>query len=213
MKEYQPTGLPLYLFGNEVKLAHNFSTIEKGIFERGAVLTFREGVVRENFFPQRTVVPGMVRLYIDPLFKGLPDIFMLLESDSAYLKKVDIKPIIFSDPATAPTSFEEKFRQEEALRWMVLGNRSLEAKRAYLGAYAQNPASSYWNSYCKVAKITPDSLQALAIRSGGVLTKLWKELKSLRIREPAMLLIDNRETVILNSERELRSVLDGNVDK
>lgn len=213
MKEYQPTGLPLYLFGNEVKHAHNFSTVEKGLFERGTVLTFREGVVRENFYLQRPVVAGTVWLYIDPLFKGLPDIFTLLKSDSAYLKKVAIKPIIFSDPAAASTSFEEKYRQEEALRWMVLGSHSLAAKRAYLGAYAQNPASSYWNTYCKAAKITTDSLQALTSRSGAVLQKLWKELKSMSIREPAILLIDNRETVILNSERELRSILDGEIGR
>ncbi|MBN1761398.1 MAG: hypothetical protein JW863_23950 [Chitinispirillaceae bacterium] len=207
IEKYRVKKLPFYLFGREVSLAHNFSTIEKGLVDLDEVYTFQDGIVPANYSLDRTKSPGKTVLYIDPFFQGLPDIMELFDADSSLRTACGIKPVILQHPGEVRRGTEEHFRQEEALRWMALGTVSARAKLKYLSAYAKTPGSSYWNVPLAATGVSTDSLRKAVAQSAGALPALWKDMNALSIRDPVVLLIDNVETVILGGERELRRAL------
>ena len=123
------------------------------------------------------------------------------------MQRVAVQPIIFQDPASSLPGTEERFRQEEALRWIALGAMSKIAFRQYLDAYAKQPGGSYWPSLLAATGIAPDSLTARVALSGDRLAAQWKTVEALDIRSPVTLLLDNVETVQVSGERELRRIL------
>ncbi|MBN1577876.1 MAG: hypothetical protein JW913_15045 [Chitinispirillaceae bacterium] len=207
LKQYKPDVLPLYIFGREVKLAHNFSTIRSGLVERNGTLTFKKGIVDGNYHLKRKKRPGMLTLFIDPFFQELPAIFTMLDSDSLLKKRLAVEPVFYMDPAAARPGTEERFRQEEAMRWIIIGKFSNKAQRTYLAAYARQPGSSYWQALLRDTGIPFDSVQAAVTHLQKSLDDHWNTIESLEIREPVVLLIDNVETVPINGERELRRIL------
>ena len=206
---YRVKKLPLYLFGREVSLAHNYSSIEKGLVDLDGVYTFQEGIVPANYSLDRSKIPGKTILYVDPFFQGLPDIVTLFDTDSSLHARCGIKPVILQDPKEVRPGTVENFRQEEALRWLSLERLSKTAKNRYISAYAKSPGTSYWNIPLAATAVNTDSLRREVLRSPAALPALWKEMNALSIREPAVLLLDNVETVVLGGERELRRVLAG----
>ncbi len=207
LQKYRPDALPYYIFGSEVKLAHNYAEIQGGLVDNRGVLTFQKGIVQANYHLHRKKSPGKFMLFIDPFFEGISDVFRILASDSLYLKRVSIEPVIYMAPDAARPGTDEGFRQEEALRWLVLGTLSQPAYRHYLEAYAAQPGSSYWQPFLVDSGISPDSLRVKVIQSKELLAQQWETMQTLEIREPAMLLIDNVETVPISGERKLRSLL------
>ena len=207
LKKYQVTKLPFYLFGREVTLTHNYSSIQNGLVDLGGAFTFEDNIVPVNYFLERKSNPGTNVLYVDPFFQGLPDILTVFSADSLLHAKARIEPVIYSAPRSVKRGTEEWFRHEEALRWLALGTISPRVKMAYLEAYGRNPGSSYWTICLAATGVSADSLQRQTGRRADVLDSLWKVCTSLSIREPAVLLLGNREVAVLSGERELRRIL------
>jgi hypothetical protein len=207
IKKYNVTKLPFYLFGREVSLTHNYSSIQNGLVNFDGAYTFDNGIVPTNYDLQRKKAAGKLVLFVDPFFPGLSDILAIFAADTLLQKRCAIEPVIFKDPQSVKPGTEESFRQEEALRWIALGMVSNKAKMEYLTSYGSSPGSSYWNRHLAATGISPDSLFRKVQQSGGALKTLWKNIASLSIGDPAVLLIDNVETAPLNGERELRRML------
>jgi hypothetical protein len=204
---YRVKMLPFYLFGREVTLTHNYSSIEKGLVDLGGAYTFQEGIVPVNYLIGRKARAGKTVLYIDPFFQGLPDIFALFKADTALSSSCDILPLLFENPKEVRRGTEGMFRQEEALRWLALGSMGKKTKWCYLSAYAEQPGSSYWSIPLAGCGVSGDSLQKAIARSADALASLWKECSMLSIREPAVLLLDNVELAVPGGERDLRRLL------
>jgi 5'-nucleotidase len=199
--------LPFYFFGNKIAQAHNFSRIEGGLKKINNGYTFKEGAVASNYYRDRKKKRGAFTLFIDPFFSGLPDILEILQSDTAYAQRITIEPVLFMEPVTVRPATEEFFRQEEALRWIVIGKMSKDAKEKYLNAYRLKPGSSFWADLLDGTGVHPDSVVRNAGTSHALLDAHWKTIISLSLREPVTLLIDNVETVAPGGVREMRRVL------
>ncbi len=206
LKKYNPDALPFYLFGKEVKLTHNFSDIEAALMELPNAYSFSKGTVIVNYYPKRKKNKGLKTLFVDPFFLGISDIFRIIGSDPVLMKDITIEPIIYSSPSEARRGTEEWFRQEEALRWIVLRKISPSILNQYLAAYSEKPGTSYWKESLP-SSFPEDSLIAAIKKSNDLLKTHWETVRSLDIRGPVVFLIDNVETVPVSSERELRRVL------
>jgi len=209
MALHRPGVLPYYVFGKEVKLAHNFSSVGSGLVDCPGGLTFREGIVEGNYLPQRRRIVGATALYIDPFFSEIPDIVRLVNSDTVdTAKRVSVEPIVYFDPQSAVRGTLEWFRQEEALRWIALKQISLAAHRAYLAVYASEPGSSNWQRFCAGTGVSADSLYAAVSRSSGLLAEHWKNIAQFDRRLAAILLVDNVQMVPLTGVDGLRRALE-----
>lgn len=201
--KYKPGALPFYIFGKDVTLAYNFSEVEKGLVERNGALVFKDAITRVNYLPGRKPCPGKVSLYVDPFFRNIPDIFSIISGDDS-LASVRIMPIFYGDPSSTPWGTEEKFRQEEALRWLELDKTFNKKYHTYLNEYSKNPATSFWQSSIKKAGILLDSFITNTKRDSLLLTNHWGKLQEMMLlNDPVILLINNNELITVKDERDL----------
>ena len=207
IEKFMPNALPLYLFDKDVRQAHNFTSIESGIIEKHGMLVFKDGITRINYFHKRDFREGSKVLFIDPFFQKTPEVIAQILADSTLKEHVSFQPVFYNEPSTTRWGTEERFRQEEALRWLVLSGRYPEKFREYLKAYVQKPGSSYWDACCREAKIHTDSLSMLVKADTSALTEHWNKLQELSIREPIVMLLNNRELAIIDHDRELKQIL------
>ncbi len=196
--------LPLYLFGHDVERAVNFIRVRDDVRSVGRYYTFKDGVVPRTYFHRRPRKAGNTVLFVDPL---LPAIDEVLRDALAAGGGLEIHPMVFSNPSEPIESAEERFRAEEAQRWLVLKKHFPEAYHAYLAGYAARPGSSYWTSSLKEAGIDIETFTNVAERDSTLLTQAWELRRQLEIRTPVAMLVDNRRVVALESPRQLARAL------
>lgn len=208
MALHRPKILPLYIFGKEVKLAHNFSSVGSGLVDCPGGFTFRDGIVQGNYLPQRKRIVGATALYIDPFFSELPEVFGLVNSDTVdSAKKISVEPVVYIDPQSVVRGTIEWFRQEEALRWIAMKRIFPAAYRTYLAAYASAPGGSNWQRFCAGTGVSADSLYRAVSRSSGLLIEHWKTISQFDSRLAAILLVDNVQMVPVTGADGLRHAL------
>ncbi len=206
IKEFNPQALPFYVFGKEVKLTHNFSSVESGLLEKSGGLIFKDGIARRNYYHLRKQEKGSMVLFVDPFFPEISAVLNAVFDDS--MPEIRLKPVFYSEPTGEKiVGTEERFRQEESKRWLLIDRMSKEKFRGYLKEYVENPGSSYWFSFCRKAGLDPDTIAAWALRDSFSLEEQWKLLRNLSIKEPLVLFLNNREIVTAGSLQELKSVL------
>ncbi|NLD98369.1 MAG: hypothetical protein GX640_00715, partial [Fibrobacter sp.] len=203
LKKYNPKALPFYLFGNEIKQAYNFSTVEKGLVEQDDGLTFKDGVVPSNYFYKRYLHKGERVVFIDPFFSKTPLIIESIFFDSLKHNDITVFPVFYNEPSRQIDDPLEKFRIEEAGRWLLLNNYFKSKFIHYLIEYSKNPGSSYFNRICRNVGIDADSLSEIAAKETRILQNHWNLLNELNITEPVVLMINNREKIVIKSEKEL----------
>jgi hypothetical protein len=209
MKTHAPATLPFYLFGPRVLRAHNFSRIESGLKKIRDGYTFKNGIAPCNYFPLRKRIPGCIEAFIDPVFPEAITVAQTLLADSALAKRIKIAPVFYSDPAAEPPSLDEKLRREEALRWLVLDSLYKKSFAAYMTHYAKNPGgSASWFESLDAVGIDQREFTRTQQAAAGVLTAHWQVIKSLFLKDPVYLFIDNREMVQVRNQGELPAVLD-----
>ena len=207
LKTYSPEALPFYLFSREVKQAYNFDQVGSGLIEKNGTLLFKKGITRCNYFYKRKLEKGKVVLFIDPFFKEISGIFTALQKDTLLQSKISIAPVVYSDPQSDLWGTEEGFRQEEALRWLILGSYFPDKYSAYLQEYAKSPGTSYWFKILEKIGLPADSFVTVLRSNSDLLFSQWKQLLSLSVREPAVVLFDNRELAVAGNKKELQELL------
>ncbi len=207
LKTFSPEALPFYLFNKDVKLAHNFDQIGSGLIEKNGSLVFKKGITRSNYYYKRKLEKGKVVLFVDPFFKEITNIIGLIQKDSILQNKLTIVPVIYNEPQRDQWGTEESFRQEEALRWIIMSTFFQRKFNLYLQEYAKSPGSSYWFKILQTIGISTDSFVTTLRANSDALYSQWKELLSLSIREPVVVLFDNREIAVAGNQKELMGLL------
>jgi len=207
VKMYSPEALPFYLFNKDVRQAYNFDQVGSGLIEKNDGLFFKKGIVRNNYYYKREKIDGQIVLYIDPFFKDIPGILTALQKDPAIQKKISIVPVFYKDPQNDLWGTEEGFRQEEALRWLVMDTFFKNKLNAYLLEYSKSPGSSYWVSMLDKAGVETDTFVTTLSANSDMLLTHWKQILGLSIHEPVVVLFDNREIAVAGNKQELESLL------
>jgi hypothetical protein len=208
LKEYAPSGLPLYLFGAGVLQAHNFARVESGFAKVKDEFTFKSGITPQNYFPQRPQKAGEAILFIDPLFSGAAQGLKALMADSLLAKRVKLLPAVFADPREQSAGVEDRVRSEEALRWLVMDSLFRKQYPVYVAASLQEPGSSYWFKHLGEIGIAQETFLRQLPLCAALLQAHWRLLANLGIREPVTALLDNRQIVVVKSEADLAGVLE-----
>lgn len=210
VKEYSPAFLPLFLFDKTVENAPNYSSISDNLVPDKSKLVFKQGMFKPSYFYKRKLSPGTIELYVDPLFAGAADAVRLaLQGGKSGPAKpaASVMPNIFAVPDSAGPSAEEKMRQEEALRWLVLRKNYPAKYNAYLSLFCERKDMSYWFTDCKKVGIDVDEFVAAVKRNAALLAAYWKEIEPLGMKEPVEVLIGNREVASVKNPRELIELL------
>jgi hypothetical protein len=208
MAKYSPTALPFFYFDKAVEGALRFSEVSKMLEGAGdGGYRFKKGAVRENYFPQRVEKPGTIALYADPLMPDIGKVISLLLSTPDLAKRVAIKPMVAGDPRAAGLSTQERLRNEEALRWIVIAKEFPKKYRAYLKVYGENAASSYWFRWPRKIGININRLLKRVDAGQPKLAAYWEDLEPVTAGEPVMVLINNRLKVTPSGETDLMRVL------
>ncbi|HEX3019151.1 MAG TPA: hypothetical protein VHP36_02570 [Chitinispirillaceae bacterium] len=207
VSKFNPDALPFYLFSKEAKQAYNFTTVEKGLIEKNGKFTFKDGIVNRNYLLKRSLKNGSVTLFIDPYFPQLPMIIDNFLSDSTLRQNGIILPVIFHDPSQTARGSEQWFRMEETARWLSIGKLNPDRYLQFLREYGKSPGSSFWPQICNRAGINADSISLYAQSETRMLTQHWEFLKSIPIKDPVVILINNKELVTIHSEKEFETFL------
>jgi hypothetical protein len=206
MKAYSPAALPFYLFGTGAAGAHNFYRVESGLEKVAGGFTFKKGVTPKNYFPRRPRTAGRASLFVDPFFPDALKAVSALLADTALSGNVRVLPVIYRDPREGAADVGEKVRREEALRWLVMDSLHRRAFPRYLADFIRDPGSSYWFINLSAGGVAQDifinEVQARPER----LQEHWRLLDTLGIKEPVVLLVENRQTVVIRNEEELAGV-------
>ncbi len=208
LHKVNPSYLPLYLFDKQVNTAHNYPKIESGLIRKGEWYTFKEDVMQKQYFLKRKIEKGTVSLFIDPLFtdadKVLKTVFKLFPD----YENVTIKPIVYESTLNDNSAPEEKIRQEEALRWLVLLKYyGIKKYSSYLNSYLTKPGSSQWFSSLKKIKVNVDGFVKKTGKNHDLLKELLNEIRELGIDEPVVLLVDNREVIPIRNPSYFEEIL------
>ncbi|MDR2692814.1 MAG: hypothetical protein LBB74_01180 [Chitinispirillales bacterium] len=208
MAKYAPTALPFFYIDKRVEKAARFSAISKmleGV--SGGGYRLKKGAVKENCFPLRTEKPGAIEIYADPLMSDIGRVINLLISNPDLAKRVVLRPIITKDPRSADLSTQERIRNEEALRWFTIANDFPKKYHAYLEAYGEDVASSYWFVWLRKIGINQNRFLKRIDVNRPKLAAYWDELSQVTAGEPVMVLINNRLKVTPSGEMDLVRVL------
>jgi len=208
MAMYSPNALPFFHFDNRVEKAARFSTVSNMLEAvNGGGYGLKKGIVAENYFPKRAEKPGTIELYVDPMMTDIGRVVNLLVSNPELAKRVVFRPIITKDPRSAAFSMQERLRNEEALRWIVIEKDFPKKYHAYLEAYGEDPASSYWFTWLKKIGINQSKLLKRVDATKPKLAAYWDDLTQVTAGEPVMVLINNRLKVTPSGETDLVRIL------
>lgn len=210
IKKFNPAALPLYLFEKDVQHAHNYMSIESGLVRKGDYFLFKRGVVQENYHFKREYLKGDMVLFVDPFYTKIDEVLGPVINDSSINKKVKIYPVFQEDPDEVHWGTQEKFRHQEAMRWLLLG-KEYQIFVQYLREYIKDPPDSYWFTSLKKTGIDIDSLAEVAKKDTEVLTNHKAFLDELLVTGPVMVMVDNRELVAVRNSQDLQQVLDSRV--
>jgi hypothetical protein len=207
LKKWNNPPIPFYTFGKDVRHTYNFKAIEQGVvpFEDG--FTFKNSVMKYNYFPARNAANGEVVVLVDPFFQEIKTIISSLNS-MTNKKIIKVKPVIYSDPSTVLPGTIEMFRHDEAFRWLSLAGSSDEMFRAYLQQYVKSPGNSMWPQNMQAAGIDPDTLSAMMQRDrSSILQNHFTYLAQLGLDNPLYILKNNRVLTAVKSREELVKIL------
>jgi hypothetical protein len=207
LKKWNNPPLPFFKFGKEVQQAYNFDKIEDGVmlFENG--FTFKPGVMKYNYFPSRKLVVGETTVLLEPFFRDIGSVITIL-NDKTFDRKIQIRPILFSNSSDVQPGTIEMFRQDEAFRWLSIASLNTDAFRKYLLQYSQNPGNSQWPANVRLAGINPDTLSSLMQHEREkTLSTYYSDLSELGLENPIYILRNNRELISVKSKEELVKVL------
>jgi hypothetical protein len=208
LAQHSPAALPFFFFDKHVEKAARFSTVSNMLeAANGGGYRFKKGVVRENYFPQRAEKPGVIELYADPLFSDIGKVINLLISNPDLAKRIVLRPVITKDPRATDLSTQERLRNEEALRWLVIANDFPRKYHAYLERYGENVASSYWFRSLEKVGINRNKLLKRIDASQQKLAAYWDDFSQVTTGEPVMVLINNKLKVAPSGEMDLVRVL------
>jgi hypothetical protein len=207
LKKWNNPSLPFFKFGKEVQQAYNFDKIEDGIIPFESGFTFKPGVMKYNYFPSRKLVVGETVVLLDPFFRDIGAVITTL-GDNSFKGKIQIKPIIFSDPSDVQSGTIELFRQDEAYRWLSIESMGTDAFRKYLQEYSKNPGNSQWPANVRLSGIDPDTISALMQHDRDKLLSIYfSDLSELGLENPIYILRNNRELISVKSKDELVRIL------
>jgi hypothetical protein len=206
--KYSPAALPFFYFDKGIEGAFRFPEASKMLEAAGdGGYRFKKGAVRENYFPQRAEKPGSIVLYADPLMPDIGKVINLLASNPDLAKRVVLRPAITGDPRSAGLSTQERLRNEEALRWLVIAKEFPKKYNAYLKMYGENVASSYWFRWFGKIGININKLLKGVDAGRPKLAAYWEDFEQVTGGEPVMVLINNRLKVTPSGEMDLARVL------
>jgi hypothetical protein len=202
--ELKPTVLPMYLFGQEVRQAVNFDKVETGLIEAGRFLTFKPGIMRPSLYLNRRVDKGRVEVFIDPVFAQAPQAVGMVSAAMHQNPRIVLAALLTQQPGSSPATFEQRAREEEAARWLVLATLKPALAQRYLQGFMNAGVSTQWHSW--VGRDAPEVLKK-ATAAQQQLPALWREIEALGLREPVSILIDNTRLVPIRDVDALQGVL------
>jgi hypothetical protein len=208
MAKYSPDALPFFYFEKGVEGAYRFPEAGKTLEAAGdGGYRFKKGAVRENYFPLREEKPGSIALYADPLMPDIGKVINLLLSNPDLAKRVAIRPAVTVGPRSAGLSTQERLRNEEALRWIVIAKEFPKKYHAYLKIYGENAASSYWFRWPGKVGIKISRLLKGVDAGQPKFDAYQEDFAQVTAGEPVMVLINNRLKVTPSGEMDLSRVL------
>ncbi len=209
LRKLKPTALPVYMFDSRVKHAGHYPEVASGLVEKGDWLIFKDGVMKKHYFHNRKLLKGAVDLFIDPFFPDIKAVIATLLKAYPSLKGITVNPIVFESPSSSEETIpEDKMKQEEALRWLVLAKHyGLDTFSSYLTEYRIEPGSSPWFSVLKKIGVDIDSFVSRVEKSTPLLAEVEKKIVELDIREPVELFVNNRENVVIKNQKYLDEII------
>jgi hypothetical protein len=205
VKEYSPVFLPWFLFDTTIRAMANYPSVAEGLVSYKSKLVFRDGMFKPSYFYKRKLMPGTIELHVDPVFPGSIDALRIAMPQGG--KAVRIMPALFASPDSSGLSAEDKMRNEEALRWLVLQKYYPAKFAGYLSLFCSRKDMSYWFTDCKSIGINIDEFVETVRKNAALLSAYWKETGPLGMKEPVELLIANREVVSVKNPRQLAEIL------
>jgi hypothetical protein len=202
IEKFRPKALPFYLFDKKAVEAYNYSKIETGLEPMDGYLTFKDGYVKNVYLYKRPLVKGSCDIFIDPVFPGAKDAVAIALKRCKGLN-VRISPLIVMPPSLDSLSSEERIRQEEAQRWLLISEKYPDLYRKYLDLFTKRKDESYWFLALRDLKIDMDGFVKEIKSDNSRLYGLWKKMTELGISGPVEIVIDNREVVRIKSQKEL----------
>lgn len=207
VKKLDPPSLPLYLFDKQVENAVNFKQVEPGLKNVDRWYTLNEGVIKSRYLYKRKAAPGSLDLFIDPLFPGIEQAVSLVLSLDPELEKVNISPVFYGEPDVSGNTPEEVVRQEESHRWLVFNKYFKSYFPSYLTSFKKNPGSSYWFLILDDLGLSTKTFIEKRDSERNALKDQFSVINSLDIREPVILLINNRELIPVGNQAKLSDLL------
>ena len=206
--KYKITALPFFLFDDLVKKDVKYPDIASGLEAVGSKLVFKKGIIKTNYFINRTVQKSSVRFLIDPLYADAGGALKAIAESKGSRYSEMITPLLAINPATAQTGIE-RMRAEESLRWIVLHGAHPQIWQNYLKQFQQNAGcSSYWSTWLAQTPAMIDTLTGQWRDNGAkVLQRYYEDIKFLEIETPIAVLIDNKEVIQCQSADDLKSLL------
>ncbi|MBD3347358.1 MAG: hypothetical protein GF401_20060 [Chitinivibrionales bacterium] len=205
LDRFSVTSLPFYFFGANLKKTANFDKVAERLVEKDKGFVFADNTVPQNYFPNRPLEKGKVAVLVDPVF---PDVEGVLAVATAAVRDNEnfvIAPLLYADPANPPSEGPQaRIRNEEADRWLLIARAYPEEFAAYLDEYAKSPGSTYWFRFLDKAGIPSKKMIDKLTRPADRLHKHWESISPLNIREPVIILKDNRELIGVGNVQELK---------
>lgn len=198
--------LPFYHFGENVAKTARFDRISEGFIKTVNGYTFKDGVVPSNYLLKRDKGKRHITIMIDPFFGGMGDIMGLLHENKDRAA-ISIRPLLYQEPAASQPGTLDQFRNEEALRWLILESISDTLFGKYIDAYVKQPGSSNWLRLCRDAGISPETIENKMTTSAALLDGHWKDMAPFSVKEPVAIIIDNAEIAVPGGVREFRAIL------
>jgi hypothetical protein len=202
--ELKPAVLPQYLFGQEVRQAAHFDKIETGLVEAGRYLTFKPGIMRPSRYLNRRVESGRVEVFIDPLFAQAGQAVGMVSAAMHNNPRIVLTPLLSQGPGAEPSSFEQRARQEEAVRWLALRRLKPAVAQRYFRGFMSMGVSTQWHAWVgrdapRMLKNAPEAQQQLPL--------IWRDIEELGLREPVSVIIDNTRLVSVGDVDDLQRLL------
>ncbi|MBN1980562.1 MAG: hypothetical protein JW795_03465 [Chitinivibrionales bacterium] len=198
INKLNPKGLPVFLMQKEIEKAYNFQKIKDDLIPVEKWYGFKTSLLKKHYFYRRELLPGSIRLFIDPLFS---DLSKILQTFFLYLPEnsIQVSPLVFE--------FKKEVTQDDSLQIQMAAlwlNKQKESHQSFIQFLKHYPELL---DSLSVFKNRNSTRKAIDSENQKLLKDASTLVTNLQISSPVALLIDNREVIPISHTMQLRTIL------